>query len=114
MPHRQITWSEVADRLRPSRSYWLATTALDGSPHVTPVWAVVVEDVLFVYSERSTVKARNIAHDDRVSVNLPDGEDVVIVQGRFVDLGRPIARPDVVAEIVAKYDQPSDRDDLPS
>ena len=88
VPRHEVSWSEVADRLRPSRSYWLATTALDGSPHVTPVWAVVVEDVLFVYSERSTVKARNIAHDDRVSVNLPDGEDVVIVQGRFVDLGQ--------------------------
>ena len=114
MPHRHITWSEVAERLRLSRSYWLATTALDGSPHVTPVWAVVVDDVLFVYSERSTVKARNIAHDDRVSVNLPDGEDVVIVQGRFVDLGRPLTRPDVVAAIVAKYDQPMDLEDLPS
>ncbi len=114
MPHHDITWSEVAERLRPSRSYWLATTALDGSPHVTPVWAVVVDDVLYVYSERSTVKARNIARDDRVSVNLPDGEDVVIVQGRFVDLGTPLTHPEVVAAIVAKYDQPMDLDDLPS
>ena len=114
MAWRHITWPEVADRLRPSRSYWLATTALDGSPHVTPVWAAVVEDVLFFYSDRTTVKARNIAHDDRVSVNLPDGEDVVIVQGRLVDLGRPVTRPDVVAAFVAKYDQPIDLDDLPS
>ena len=114
VPRDAVAWSEVAERLRPSRSYWLATTALDGSPHVTPVWAVVVEEVLFVYSERSTVKARNLAHDDRVSVNLPDGEDVVIVQGRFVDLGRPLTRPDVVAAIVAKYDRPTDLDSLPS
>ena len=86
MPTREITWPDVAERLRTSRSYWLATTALDGSPHVTPVWAVVVEDVLFIYSDRTTVKAHNIAHDDRVSINLPDAEDVVMVHGRLTDL----------------------------
>ena len=114
MPAREITWPYVAEWLRPSRSYWLATTAMDGSPHVTPVWAVVVEDVLFMYSDRTTVKARNIAHDDRVSLNLPDGEDVVIVRGRLTDLGTPLTRPDVVAAIVAKYTQPIDLSSLPS
>ena len=113
MSTHEVSWTEVAERLRPSRSYWLATTALDGSPHVTPVWAVVVEDVLFFYSERSTVKARNIAHDDRVSVNLPDGEDVVIVQGRVVDLGRPLTRPDVVAAIRREV-RPADRPRRPA
>ena len=50
---REITWPDIAERLRPSRSYWLGTAALDGSPHVTPVWAVVVEGVLFRYSATS-------------------------------------------------------------
>ena len=87
----ELTWPDIAERLAPSRSYWLAATALDGSPHVTPVWAVVVEEVLFIYSDRTTVKARNIAHDDRVSINLPDAEDVVIVHGRLTDLGTPLS-----------------------
>jgi hypothetical protein len=74
---------------------------------------VVVEDVLFIYSDRTTVKVRNIAHDDRVSVNLPDAEDVVIVHGRLTDLGTPLTRHDVVAAIVAKCTQPTDVSSLP-
>ena len=77
-------------------------------------YAVAVEDVLYIYSDRTTVKSRNIAHDDRVSINLPDGEDVVIVHGRLADLGSPMTRPDVVAAIVAKYTEPMDLSALPS
>ena len=105
MPHRHITWSEVAERLRLSRSYWLATRAPDGSPHVTPVWAVVVEDVLFVYSERSKSRLATSPMTTQCRSTCRH-EDVVIVQGRFVDLGRPLTRHDVVAAIVAKYDRP--------
>ena len=84
-----LTLWEVLDRLAPARSYWLATVGRSGAPHVAPVWGAVCDGALYHYSERSTAKARNLVGDDRVSINLQDAEEVLIVNGRLEDLGRP-------------------------
>lgn len=60
-----------------------------GSPHAAPVWGVVTDDVLYLYTERRTLKSRNLAADPRVVVHLEDAEDVVIVRGTAEDLGTP-------------------------
>ena len=69
------------------RPQLLGGDRLAAVPHVAPVWGVVVGDVLYVYTERSTVKARNLAVDARVAVHLESAEDVVIVHGEVEDLG---------------------------
>jgi hypothetical protein len=74
----------------------------------------VVDDDLYLYSERSTVKARNLVADPRVVVHLESAEDVVIVHGRLDDLGAPGERGDVVAALAAKYPDPDDAQYLPS
>lgn len=81
---------------------------------MSPVWGVVLADVWFFYSERHTVKAKNLAVDPRIAIHLADGDDVLIVYGRLQDLGRPQARPYVVTAFDAKYDDPADRAFLPS
>jgi Pyridoxamine 5'-phosphate oxidase len=113
MSRRRPSWEVIAARLAPERSYWLCTVALDGAPHVTPVWGVVVRVVWHFYSERSTVKARNLAADPRVALHLESGEDVLIVRGRVEDLGQPSSRPEVVAAFEAKYTRPADLRYLP-
>jgi hypothetical protein len=111
---REATWSEVAERLAASRGYWLHTTGPDGAPHAAPVWGAVVDEVLHLYSERSTVKARNVAADPRVVVHLPDPDDCLIVHGDLVDLGRPQEHPAVVAALDAAYPDSLGRGFLPS
>ena len=100
-------------RLAASRNYWLGTTLPSGAPHAAPVWGVVAGQTLYLYTERSTVKARNIAADPRVVVHLESGDDVVIVRGTAEDLGSPVGLPEVVAALAAKYTAPGDRDYLP-
>jgi Pyridoxamine 5'-phosphate oxidase len=100
---RAAEWSEVATRLAASRSYWLHTTDPDGSPHAAPVWGAVTAEVLYLYSERSTVKARNLAHDQRVVLHLPDPDDCLIVHGTMEDLGLPQDHPDAMAAFDAAY-----------
>lgn len=107
-------WSEVAGRLAGAHIYWLHTTNPTGAPDASPVWGVVVDDVLYVYTERSTVKARNIGVDPRVVIHLESGEDVVIVHGRVVDLGRPAQHPALMAEFERKYERPQETPFLPS
>jgi hypothetical protein len=108
------TWSAIAARLAPARSYWLGTSNPDGSPHATPVWGVVLDDCLYMYSERATVKARNLALDSRAVIHLESAEEVVIVHGHFDDIGLPGDTPGVVEALSSKYDAAEDARYLPS
>jgi hypothetical protein len=108
-----MTWAEVAGRLAAARTYWLGTTMPSGAPHAAPVWGAVTDGTLHLYTERRTVKARNIVISPRVLVHLESGEDVLIVHGLAEDLGQPSAVPHVVAALAAKYTQPSDWQYLP-
>ena len=74
---------------------------------------MVTGETLYLYSERSTVKARNLALDPRVVIHLESGEDVLIVHGAAEDLGAPAELPSVVAALAAKYTRPEDRQYLP-
>jgi nitroimidazol reductase NimA-like FMN-containing flavoprotein (pyridoxamine 5'-phosphate oxidase superfamily) len=108
-----ISWPEIVARLAPARSYWLCTTTPSGAPHAAPVWGVVSGGTLYLYSERRTVKARNLAADPRLVLHLESAEDVVIVRGTAQDVGTPARVPEVVAALSAKYASDADRQYLP-
>jgi general stress protein 26 len=95
VPDQTLSWPEVAAHLAAPRNYWLCTTTSSGAPHAAPVWGVVTGQVLYLYSERRTVKARNLAADPRVVLHLESGEDVVIMRGTAQDLahGQELSRP---------------------
>jgi PPOX class probable F420-dependent enzyme len=113
VPDNAVFWPEVAARLEAARSYWLCTTTPDGAPHAAPVWGVVINHVLYLYSERRTIKARNLAADPRVVVHLESADDVVIVHGTAEDRGTPAQVPEVVAALSAKYTGEEDQQYLP-
>ena len=103
----------MAARLAVARNYWLCTTMPSGAPHAAPVWGVVADGTLYLYSERRTVKARNLAAAPRVVVHLESGEDVLIVRGTAEDMGTPAQVPDVIVALPAKYAGDGDRQYLP-
>ncbi len=109
-----ISWDEVADRLAPARSYWLVTIGPSGAPHAVPVWGAVVGGALHCYTSQSTVKARHLSRDPRVTIHLEPAEHVVIVDGTFAILGPPSDHPDVVRALDRKYPDPEDAVYLPS
>jgi nitroimidazol reductase NimA-like FMN-containing flavoprotein (pyridoxamine 5'-phosphate oxidase superfamily) len=113
MPENVLSWPQVAARLAAARNYWLCTTAPSGAPRAVPVWGVATGHTLYLYSERRTVKARNLAADPRVMVHLESGEDVVIVRGTAQDLGAPVGVPEVVAALSSKYTGKGDQQCLP-
>jgi hypothetical protein len=113
MQGNTMTWAEVSARLAAARTYWLGTTMPSGAPHAAPVWGVVTGETLYLYTERSTVEARNPAADPRLVVHLESGEDVVIVHGTAEDLGQPSLVPQVVTALAAKYTRPQDQQYLP-
>jgi len=109
----EISWPTIADRLRNPKNYWLATVSADGAPHSVPVWGVVVDDNYYLYSERDTVKARNLARNNRVVVHLESGADVVIVHGRALEVTG--AELDAVRQAFAvKYSDPDEIEWVPT
>jgi hypothetical protein len=85
----------------------LATISAHGHPSVTPLWFVVHEGAMIAGTAASTVAARNVAADPRVTV-LVDGEragrstTIVRLRARAaVHPGLPPAA--VMARLAAKY-----------
>jgi PPOX class probable F420-dependent enzyme len=69
-------------RLRDERIIWLTTVRKDGRPIPLPIWFVWDGDAeVFMYSQRSKAKLRNIAGQPPVSLNFDsDGTGGNIVQ----------------------------------
>jgi hypothetical protein len=97
-----LEWSWASGRLERAHNYWLATTSAGGAPFVRPVWALWMQERLCFSTDPSSIKGRNLARDPRVSVNLDDGDEVVIVEGVAEQL--PPGLADAIPEAYkAKY-----------
>jgi hypothetical protein len=110
---QSLTWGEIVGRLSGAHHLWLATVGRGGDPSSTPVWGAVVDGSLFVYSERRTVKARNLAHNQRVVIHLESGSDPLILRGVMIDLGHPGEHPAVLQAFSDKYVEDEERPFLP-
>jgi hypothetical protein len=74
-----LPWAWAAERLTRARSFWVATTRPDGRPHCRPLWAVWLEDGLWFCT--GSLAIANLTSNPAVSVNLDDGDEVVILEG---------------------------------
>jgi nitroimidazol reductase NimA-like FMN-containing flavoprotein (pyridoxamine 5'-phosphate oxidase superfamily) len=63
-----LTWKWAADRLAKARTYWLATTRLDGRPHVMPVWGIWLDGAFYFSTGDRSRKAKNLAANANCSV----------------------------------------------
>jgi hypothetical protein len=77
-------WSWVNEQLESAGTYWV-TARTGGHPHPRPVWGVWEDQRLFLsIGTPSTLRA--LTADPRVTAHLDSGTDVVIIEGRAVDL----------------------------
>jgi Pyridoxamine 5'-phosphate oxidase len=93
-----------------SRTTWLSTVNEDGSPHVTAVGALWLDDAFWFQTGASTLKARNVARDSRCSIAVSIRDADVVVEG---DAAR-VTEPGAVARIAKAWaDQgwPAEPDD---
>lgn len=49
---------------------FLATLSKDGSPHVTPVWAEMVDDLILINTFESSAKNKHITNDKRIALSV--------------------------------------------
>ncbi|MGA8039589.1 MAG: TIGR03667 family PPOX class F420-dependent oxidoreductase [Acidimicrobiia bacterium] len=84
---------------------WLTTVSPAGQPQTSPVWFLVEEEDLIVYSQPSTAKLHNIGFNPKVAFNLrgdAEGGDVVTMEGHAsIEPDAPLA--DQIPSYVDKY-----------
>lgn len=62
----ELTWNGVVAEIgRLGRDAFVATVSPEGKPHLAIVWLVLVDDVIHLVGDRTSVKMRNLtAHPD--------------------------------------------------
>src|SRR3954451_18168218 len=100
-----VDWAAIVEKLEAgaapapdavnSRTTWLATANEDGSPHVTAVGALWVDDTVWFQTGAGTRKARNVPRDARCSIAVSIRDADVVIEG---DATR-VTEPGAVARI---------------
>jgi hypothetical protein len=95
-PYEPLDWSWVSSELASSGTYWVNPRQPE-QPHPRPVWGVWFEEELHL-SIGSPLILRHLDRDQRVTVHLGGGTDVVIVEGHA-------DRPHTPDAVRAAYDE---------
>jgi F420H(2)-dependent biliverdin reductase len=99
-----IALTEVQQtRLTEADDVWLATVRPEVGPHLVPVWAVFVDEAIYIGTEARAQKVRNILAHPRAVVSLTDANDVLMVEGR-ASVIEDAAPAGVIEEFQRKYD----------
>lgn len=96
-----VDWESVAEKLgagstpdpeaHNAHSKWLTTINEDGSPHVTAVGAIWLDDAFWFQTGTGTRKGRNVARDPRCSIALSIRDADVVVEGDATRVTEPEA-----------------------
>jgi len=106
-----VEWSAITTRLDrgftqapgtggPDRhTFWLATINPDGSPHLTGIGALFVDDAFWFETGERTRKARNVARDPRCTLSISADEFDLVVEGD----AQQVTDPETVARMAARW-----------
>jgi PPOX class probable F420-dependent enzyme len=67
---------------------YLATLSKDGSPHVTPVWAEMVDDLILINTFETSAKNKNLTNDKRIALAVVEQNNpfnMVSIKGRVIE-----------------------------
>jgi pyridoxine/pyridoxamine 5'-phosphate oxidase len=76
-----LSWESALELLAGARNAWLATVRVDGRPHAAPVWVVVADAAPWFWTERTSIKGKNLAANPAASLHAEDGDAVAIFEG---------------------------------
>lgn len=111
-----LSWAHAEQRLLDAPNYWVTTVTGDGRPYARPVDGVWVDGALCFGGSPDTRWVRNLQQRPAISVHLPSGDDVVILDGTaelVTDATHPLAQASTLAS-KEKYPQYFSGDEPPS
>lgn len=69
------------ERIAKAPNMWMATVRPNGTPHLVPIWFVVVDEKWYFATDPQSVKARNLQHNPAIAISLEDGTNPYVVEG---------------------------------
>ena len=97
-----MTSTEREHRLHGEQNVWVCTVRDDGTPHLTPIWFVYLDDAFWLCTGAAAVKTRNVLVNPMVSIGLEDGNHPVVVEGE-ARVHAPPYPPTVTDAFLGKY-----------
>ncbi len=99
---------DIQERLEGELVAWMTTVDTAGQPQTSPVWFLIEDEDIVIYSLDGTPRTRNIRANPKVCLNLnstPAGGEVVIIEGTalIVSDGPPANEDE---RYVSKYEGP--------
>lgn len=67
---------------------YVGTLSKDGAPHITPVWAEMVEDLILVNTFEQSAKIKHISKDKRIALSVVEQNNpfnMVSIKGKVVE-----------------------------
>jgi PPOX class probable F420-dependent enzyme len=67
---------------------FISTLSKDGSPHITPVWADMEDDLILINTFETSAKNRNIKTDPRIAISVVENNNpynMVSIKGRVIE-----------------------------
>ena len=67
---------------------FISTLSKDGSPHVTPVWADIENDIILINTSEAAAKNKHIARDPRVAISIVEQYNpynMVSIKGKVIE-----------------------------
>ena len=67
---------------------FISTLSKDGSPHITPVWADIENDIILINTSEAAAKNKHIARDPRVAISIVEQYNpynMVSIKGKVIE-----------------------------
>lgn len=84
----ELSKEELRNLFQNRNLAFLATLSKDGSPHVTPVWTEMADDLILINTFESSAKNKHITHDRRVALSVVEQNNpfnMVSIKGKVIE-----------------------------
>ena len=88
MVHTKLTEEDLHQLFQFRNLAFFTTLSKNGSPHVTPVWAEMVDELILINTFESSAKNKHITNDKRITLSVVDQNNpfnMVSIKGRVID-----------------------------
>jgi PPOX class probable F420-dependent enzyme len=84
----KLSKDDLAHLFQSRNLAFISTLSKDGYPHITPVWAEMVEDLILINTFEKSAKNKHISNDKRVAISVVEQNNpfnMVSIQGRVIE-----------------------------
>lgn len=90
-------------RLHSDRIFWFATAKPTGQPHIVPVWFIYDNELIYVFTQCKSIKARNLRKNPAVALSLGTGNNPFVIEGTIEFITTPYPQA-IIDQFIHKYD----------